>query len=179
MKARLKSVILTAISVIATFSIVTYSSCELDKCKSISCAFQGVCNEGRCICPNGYEGPQCETVTRKKFLGTWVVSETGSISQGSQYTVSVEPGPNLTEVRIKNFRNFFITDVNAFVKGDSIYLPEQILQNQTITGNGWIEDEKYYGDNGRIVLKYKVKDNATGDTDDYGADGGTPSTWNK
>lgn len=179
MKARIKSVILSAIGVIGAFSMATYSSCNSDKCKTITCAYQGVCNEGKCICQSGYEGPQCETVTRKKYLGTWVVTENGSITDASQYTVAVVAGPNMTEVRIKNFRNFIMDDVNAFVKKDSIYIPQQSMQGQTIIGYGWVEDEKYYGDNGRIVLKYKVTDDATGASDDFGYEGGDPSLWNK
>jgi hypothetical protein len=180
MKARLRSVILSAIGVISAFTIVSVSSC-VDKCKSISCAYDGVCADGKCICQTGYEGPQCETLTRKKFIGTWVVSEVGSVSDASQYTVSIDPPPttNLTEVRIKNFRNFIIDDVVAFVKADTIYIPQQEVQNHIIVGTGVIGDEKYYGDNGHIVMKYKITNKATGVTDDFGADGHTPSTWNK
>lgn len=180
MKARLKTLILSAIGVFSAFSIVTVSSC-VDKCKSISCAYDGVCSDGMCICQTGYEGPQCETLMAKKFYGTWVVSEVGSVSDASQYTISIDPPPttNLTEVRIKNFRNFIPEDVVAYVKADTIYIPQQDVYGHTIVGSGWVEDEKYYGDNGRIVMKYKITNDTTGVTDDFGVDGGTASTWNK
>jgi len=178
MKARLKSVILSAIGIVSAFSLVTLSSCD-DKCKSVSCAYEGTCNEGKCICKTGYEGPQCETLTRKKFLGTWVVTEVGSISDGRQYTINIGEGPNLSQVKIANFYNFFKSPVNAFVKGDTINIISQDIDQYTIQGRGWIEDDHKYGDNGRIVVQYKVIDNEKNQTDDFGADGGTPSTWNK
>ncbi len=179
MKARLKTIILSAIGVISAFTTVTLTSC-VDKCKSISCAYEGVCNEGKCLCKTGYEGPQCETLARKKFLGPWVVTETGSItSESRQYTVSVEDGPNLSEVRIKNFYNKVQQDVSAFVKGDTIVIPQQDVDNYSLQGSGWVEKEKYYGDNGSLVLRYKITNKTNGQKDDYGVDGGKPSLWNK
>jgi hypothetical protein len=180
MKARLKTIILSAIGAISAFTTVTLTSCD-DKCKSIVCAYEGVCNEGKCLCKTGYEGPQCETLTRQKFLGTWVATENRTLnnSKGVQYTLSLEPGPNLSEVRIKNLYNLFEEDVNAFVKGDSIYVPQQDLENYRVVGTGWIEIDKYYGENARITMKYKVTNQSNGTTDYMGVDGGDASLWNK
>lgn len=179
MKARIKSIVLSAFGAIAVFSAVTYSSCEGDKCKSIVCAYGGVCTDGQCLCPTGYEGPQCETVTRERYLGTWVVTENGSITDAAQYTISIEKGDNISELRIKNFRNLFVNNVSAFVKGDTLYIPQQTVDHYEVIGNGYITDEKYYGDNGRLVVRYKVTDVNNNQTDDFGVDGGDPSLWNK
>lgn len=178
MKARLKTIVLSALGAITVFSAVTFSSCKDDKCKAIVCAFGGVCTDGKCLCPTGYEGPQCETVTRDRYLGIWVVSEDGSLTDAAQYSVSVAKGDNITELRIKNFRNLFVDDVSAFVKGDTIYIPQQTVNNNEIIGNGYIVDDKFYGKNGKIVLKYMVTD-AVGNVDDFGVDGGDVSLWNK
>ena len=180
MKARLKTILLSAIGAISAFSFVTLSSCEPDKCKTISCAYGGICNEGKCLCQSGYEGPQCETLMRKKFLGTWVVTETGTISDSRQYTVTIEGGPNLSGIKIKNFYNNNLSlSVDAFVRGDTVTIAQQDIDKYTIVGEGWVEDEKYYGDNGQIVLKYKVTNNESGETDDFGYDRGDASLWNK
>ncbi|HTN47684.1 MAG TPA: hypothetical protein VL098_15145 [Flavipsychrobacter sp.] len=178
MKARLKTILLSSIGVISAFSLVTFSSCE-DKCKTISCAYDGICSEGKCICKTGYEGPQCEVLSRTKFMGPWTVTENGSITDASKYSISVEAGVSDNEVRIINLRNFFEEPINAFVKGDTIYIPEQDVENQTVVGNGWIEDDNKFGDNGRVLLKYKVTDKSTNESDDFGADGGDPSIWNR
>ena len=178
MKARFKIVMLSALGALTAFSAVTFSSCKEDKCKAIVCAYGGVCSDGICLCPSGYEGNQCETITRTRYLGVWHVTEDGTYSNATQYTVSVQPGANISELRIKNFRNSFTDEVQAFVKGDTLTIPNQTINNRTVKGFGYIVDDKYYGANGKIVLRYVVKDE-NGITDDYGVDGGDVSLWNK
>ncbi|MBS1590128.1 MAG: calcium-binding EGF-like domain-containing protein [Bacteroidetes bacterium] len=179
MKSRFKLVVLSALSALTAFSTVLVSSCKEDKCKSIVCAYGGVCSSGQCICPSGYEGTQCETITRKRYLGVWNVTEDGTYSSAAQYAISLEAGANIAEVRIKNFRNSFVSDVQAFVKGDTITIPNQTLAGKTIRGFGYIQQDKYYGQNGKITMRYVVKDNTSGVVDDYGVDNGDPSLWNK
>lgn len=178
MKARLKIVMLSALGAMAAFSAVTISSCKEDKCKAIVCAYGGVCSDGQCLCQSGYEGPQCATITRERYIGVWHVTEDGSYSNATQYTVAVERGANITELRIKNFRNSFSEDVQAYVKGDSISIPDQVVNNLTVRGFGYMVDDKYYGVNGKIVLRYLVR-YPNGIVDDYGVDGGDASLWNK
>jgi len=178
MKARFKTIVLSALGALSVFSAVTVSSCNEDKCKAIVCAYGGVCDDGDCTCLQGYEGPQCETVNRNRYLGSWVVTENGTITDAAQYTISVERGDNITELRIKNLRNLFIDDVHAFVDGDTLYIPQQTVNNHTVFGNGYIIDDKYYGDYGKLVVKYRVTD-ANNFTDDFGIDNGDPSLWNK
>lgn len=48
---------------------VTYTSCLHDSCKAVMCRQDGVCVDGFCQCPVGYEGTQCEIVSRNKFTG--------------------------------------------------------------------------------------------------------------
>jgi hypothetical protein len=178
MKARLKTIVLSALGAIAVFSAVTVSSCNEDKCKSIVCAYESTCSDGKCTCLPGYEGPQCETITRQRYLGNWVITENGSLTDAAQYTISIEKGDNITEVRIKNLRNLFVNDVKAFVKADTLYIPQQTVDGHSVEGSGIITWDKYYGDYGKLVVKYKVVD-AGGLVDDFGVDGGDASLWNK
>ncbi len=180
MKARLQTILLTTLAVVAVFTVITYSSCKQDKCKAIACANGGVCTDGKCICPSGYEGPQCETVNRDRYLGPWIVTENGSLTDAAQYTISVEKGDNISELRFKNLRNLFTEDVHGFVKADTVYIPQQTINTiYSVVGTGIITDEKYYGDHGKLVVRYKVTDNTTGMVDDFGYDGGDASLWNK
>src|SRR5690606_16687441 len=150
MKARLKKLIISTIGVMSVFSVFTFTSCESDKCKTIVCAYEGnICTEGQCICASGYEGPQCETISRKKFLGTWVVTEVGSVSDASTYSTTIQTGVSLHEIKIENLWNFIETDVSAFVRKDTLIIPQQEIEGYTIVGEGYVEDDKYYGDNGR------------------------------
>jgi hypothetical protein len=181
MKARLQTILLTAFTVFAVFTVITYSACNQDKCKSIACSNSGVCTDGKCNCLSGYEGPQCETINRTRYLGPWIVTENGSITDAAQYTISIEPGDNISEIRIKNMRNLFTEYVSAFVNHDTLVIPQTTIENgkYTVIGSGILTYEKYYGVNGKLTVRYKVTDNTTGLVDDFGVDGGDASLWNK
>ena len=179
MKARLKTVLFAALGSIAAFSAVTYTSCNNDKCDAVVCAYGGVCDGGSCICPTGYEGNQCETITREKFKGIWYVTEDGTLSNTTQYAVSLELGGGINEIKITNFRNFFTTPVNGFVKNDTLYIPQQTVQNNEVQGIGYLQDDKFYGVHGKLTLRYNVKDLGTGLVDEFGLNLGDPSIWNK
>lgn len=186
MNTRLRSALMTASIVIAGFGAITYTACTEDKCKAIVCANGSVCKDGACICPSGYEGPQCETVNRDRFLGNWSVVEDGTYSASANYNVIVEPGAAITEITMKNFRNYYTANVTARVKGDTLYIDPQTVPagggaTSTITGKGYITKDLYYGEHGGLILRYSAETN--GITDDYGSDpndpNSLPSIWHK
>lgn len=182
MKARFKTMILSALGALTAFTAVTYTSCKPDKCKAIRCANGAVCNDGVCICPTGFEGPQCEVKTSDKFVGVWNVLERGTISSTAQYTADIEVsktgGP--TDVTIKNFNNYFTSLVAAQVSSDTLYIPQQTVDNYIIQGKGYLTPDKYYNTHGTLTLRYTVQGVAPGSpVNDYGTEFGEPSLWNK
>ena len=50
-------------------SLVMFMACS-DPCDDVDCG-NGVCDDGTCICDAGYEGLNCETEIRAKYLGTY------------------------------------------------------------------------------------------------------------
>jgi uncharacterized membrane protein len=186
MKARfIKTILLSAVSAMAAFSAVTYSSCSPDKCKSIVCAYGGVCNDGTCYCLSGFEGTRCEAITRDKFDGVWDVAEKGTITGISSYTASIQPDNSSTDaadVLIYNFYNSFTSPIRASVKGDTLYItPLQVVDNKTITsGVGYLTPENtLYSQRAQMTLYYSVTDNTNGKVNDFGVVNGSPSIWNK
>ena len=179
MKSPLRTILVSASLALFGFTAVTYTSCTEDKCKGISCAYGGTCNEGICTCPAGYEGPQCETINRVRYTGDWYVNEDGTQANAAQYTVSVEPNGDITHIKFTNFYNHLLQNVDASVLGDTLTIPQQTINNFTVEGWGVIMDDPYYGEHGRINMYYYVTDNNTGVTDRYGIGGGSPSKWNK
>ncbi len=188
MKASIKTIMLSALGAIAAFATVTYSSCKSDPCKAIVCANGAVCNDGSCTCPSGYEGTQCETTMRDKFLGVFVVLEKGSTSNTAQYAVSVEKGTAVTDIKIKNFGNRFLDAVEAYVKGDTVYIPQKTYDGRwEVQGIGVYQPDPsdFYGKHGKLTLKYSVRDLTLPNTaplDDFGLSElklAEPSLWNK
>ncbi len=184
MRSSFKTVLMSALAATAVFFTVIYTSCNRDKCKSIVCANGGICNDGACNCPSGYEGTNCERLSRNKFIGNWTVNEKGSITLAAQYPVSIEPSQNPTDVTIKNFYNYFLTPIKAsIVGGDTIIIPNQQYEGKVIFGVGYIYSDVTYGQYGAIEMRYEIIDTATQKVNDFGynaaIDGSDPSIWNK
>ena len=183
MRTPLKTIQVIALIACTVFATIIYSSCNRDQCKTIVCANQGVCNGGACTCPAGYEGTNCETVSRDKFLGNWSVFEKGSVTQAAQYPVSIQAGFNITDVVITNFYNYFTVPVNATVNNDTLFIPNQQYQGKVLFGVGTISSNTTYGQYGSITMEYEIVDTATQVVNDFGynsiVDHSLPSSWNK
>lgn len=184
MKFPFKTVFISSLATIAVFFTVVYTtSCNRDKCKTITCANGGVCNGGSCTCPSGYEGTNCEKESRLKFLGNWTVFEKGSITLAAQYPISIEPASEVTDVVIKNFYNYFKTPIRATVSGDSLFIPNQQYEGKVLFGIAHIYSNVTYGQYGGIEAYYEIIDTATQKVNDFGynaaIDNSLPSQWNK
>lgn len=183
MRIQFKTVLYTAIGLMAVVSSAVFTSCKEDKCKSTVCAYGGQCtDEGACVCLSGYEGERCETITRDKFKGVWNVLEAGSSSGPTAYTVDVQDGSSIDQVIIRNMYNNFNDGVTATVKGDTIYIPNQTITDtiaRTIEGKGYIVPESFYGLHGKMVMKYRIT-NPDGTINNFGYNNnGSPSDWTK
>jgi len=67
----LRLVLLSAVLTIAVFSAAVYSSCNKNKCDIVVCLNLGACDGGSCLCPVGFEGNRCQTLSRDKFIFTY------------------------------------------------------------------------------------------------------------
>lgn len=51
--------IMAAMLTIAAFTLVTYTACK-NACADVACLNGGACQDGKCICPSGFIGVNCE-----------------------------------------------------------------------------------------------------------------------
>ncbi|MBI1266481.1 MAG: hypothetical protein GC193_03515 [Cryomorphaceae bacterium] len=123
-----------------SFGALALTGCK-DECDEVLCQNGGTCNDGICACATGYEGAECATETRSKFLGSYSVSE--SCSSGN-YTFNLTITTSSTGVRnviINNFYDFGIS-VSATISGNSLTIPNQTVSSggaaYTISGSGQI-----------------------------------------
>ena len=182
MRVPLKTILISALLSFTAFLSVAYLSCNRDKCKTIVCANGGVCNGGSCTCVLGYEGTNCETKSRDKFIGIWNVSEKSSTTNAAQYQVTIDSGVGATDVVIRNFYNYFTVDINASVSGDSLFIFTQNHQRKYVDGIGVITPNTTYAQFGFMYVTYEVIDSITQVVTDFGVnfgDGSASSSWNK
>lgn len=52
------------------FALFILKSCS-DPCEELICLNGGACQDGLCLCPDFYSGPNCEIEERLNFLGTY------------------------------------------------------------------------------------------------------------
>jgi hypothetical protein len=185
MEKSVKLILLSALGAVSIFSTVLLSSCKRDKCKTVACQNRSKCDEenGGCVCAPGYEGTMCEVTTRNKYVGDWNVDEYGTISPRTNYVIAIEnsllPGATAADVQITNMNNSTFGRINAIVKGDTLRIPQQTVDNKKIEGIGFLKNDTYYGLHGALTLKYKVTYLESGDVNDFGFVIGQPADLHK
>ncbi len=117
---------------------VVFNACTKDPCADLTCKNNGVCRDGRCKCPAGFEGPYCEEKTYEKFIGTWQGTYRCNGEVPLERMVIVAPGEKPNEV---SFYNIFTQNdaLIAQLDGDKISVPEQTINDIVYKGNGYIE----------------------------------------
>jgi hypothetical protein len=107
-----------------------------DNCDGVECG-PGVCNDGTCECPAGYEGDSCETISNAKYYGIWItgVSDCGAGNSTSidSIEIAAHPNGNINEVQFTSFAPSFggtidgtIVNGNLAVAGDITNYPTTI-----------------------------------------------------
>jgi hypothetical protein len=96
---------------------------------------------------------------RDKFLGTWSTHSVGSNPSSLDFTMTITAGSSsASQVLIKNFENEgSSTTTTAEISGSSISIPQQVVNSDTIQGNGT------YNSNNTITLNYTMRDGQTVD----------------
>jgi len=132
----LKSILLASLLTIGTFASVVFSSCNPDACKDGVCANGGNCNDGSCACAVGYEGSRCETESRTKLYGTFLLS--GTDSDGGTYTnlstIVSASATSPTKFLLNIASTFNLTC--TMTSGNSFTIDNITLSGFTYTGSG-------------------------------------------
>jgi hypothetical protein len=148
MTTQFRKLALGAFLSISALGAITMTSCTKDK-----------------TCDLGYEGSDCKTEERTKFLGTWTAADvTGSTS--IPYSVAVVSGTAINAITIANTfsGSFFANPINATVTSSTAFnIPEQTPDSGS--------DYKVKGDgtnsNGKIAITYTITKISTGAVQSY------------
>ena len=66
-----KHTLISALAFIGVSSTVLYTACEKDSCLTLKCRNGGVCTDGLCQCPQGFEGSECTLHASERFIGAY------------------------------------------------------------------------------------------------------------
>jgi hypothetical protein len=127
---------------------LNWAGCQ-DPCAKTLCENGGVCVEGSCECPEGYEGENCEIELRAVLIGTYMVEQSCDGIGQSPYACAVAPhwrGPLYVEfTNLDNLRNrgASVEDrVYALISPESrsLEIPFQYVYGHEFEGSGsWDE----------------------------------------
>jgi hypothetical protein len=131
----------SSLSALALSTMLFFSACTTDPCKDVVCENDGTCNDGTCDCTAGYEGDDCSTEMRAKFVGTFNISGTVSCPVSGTYTIP--PGTSITVANSsagvdKIIINLLGRALVATVDGSSLTIATQQVGDFTYTGTGTI-----------------------------------------
>ena len=74
-------------------STLLMASCATDPCKDITCLNASTCSDGTCLCTDWYEGTDCGTEQRTKFLGTYsgavVFTQSGGSTDNENWDIII------------------------------------------------------------------------------------------
>ena len=145
------SIFFFLLTVCITGSILVMNSCK-KACSSVYC-YSGVVNSDcLCICNTGFEGIDCSTEMRAKFLGNYTYSETCNPSGANSYVITIDTSFSaMNKIKIFNVYNSGLT-VIATVSGTTLSIASQAFLNPfTISGSGSISSNT-------LSLTYKITD---------------------
>lgn len=129
-----KHIALSALLTVGAFGTVLYTACNKDECKDVVCQNGGTCSEGKCTCATGYEGTNCETKSRDKFVGTYTGAE--SCTTGTDnYSITLAANSDALKLTMTNLYNDNITAICSMAATDSFSF-SGTAGGATFTGTG-------------------------------------------
>jgi hypothetical protein len=119
---------------VVAVSVLSFNSCTTDACKDVVCQNAGVCEDGTCVCAVGYEGTNCQTLVRAKYLGSYNVNETCSASTDT-YAITIAAGATDGSVTISNIYDAGLVITGTVNADGGVTIASQSFGTATISGS--------------------------------------------
>ena len=151
----MKFLAFAAAAIMMVSSVVYFNSCKKDPCKDVVCNNGGTCVDGTCSCTTGYEGADCSTEMRTKFLlstagftdaGTSDSSynnTTGHSYSGLTYNMTITKGTGINDLIISGIGGYGCTggstNITATMTSSTAFtIASQVACNYTFSGSGTV-----------------------------------------
>ena len=145
---KLKTILLAGVLTAGIFSTAVFTSCNSDACADVVCSNGGSCVDGTCACPAGYEGAKCETESRTKLIGNYLMS--GTDNTGGTYTNI--PATTTTSSTSKTKFLFAVASVGLSLTCTMSGANAFVIDNQTLSGSTYSGSGTYNGSTLTMVL---------------------------
>ena len=143
-------------------SVVYFNSCKKDPCKDVVCNNGGTCVDGNCSCTTGYEGADCSTEMRTKFIVSGSFTEAGhtdsswnssSHNFNNTYNVTITKGSDVSSILIGNLGNYNCSSGSYNVTGTmssstTFTIASQVVCGTTFSGSGTVTSS------GKVTISY-------------------------
>lgn len=158
-----RTILLTGVLTMGVFSTVIYSSCsKKDKCDDIVCKNGGTCNDGVCKCPLGFEGPNCETASNAKFIGTFSAKDNcplvDSSRSGLNYQMTISAGSSATELYVLNLGNAGLPP-SDYLTATMTNKNELKIDAKTLSDNRTYSGTIKFVSEGKLSASFQVAEN--------------------
>lgn len=157
------------------FAVIGLAGCiGKDKC-SVTCLNGGTCLHNSCMCPDGFEGDNCGSLSRDKFVHAWLAHSDSPVTYAGLYPTSIEAGARPADVVVINLDNYF-TRLDGYVHYDTVSIREQAQGDLQVIGWGVY---KMAGRKPILEMHYRVTSLSTHVTVDHSLDspGTSPVLW--
>lgn len=142
----------------ALLLVFAFSGCDIDRCENVICdGPESVCVDGVCICPPGYEGPNCDVLSSDKYVGNYRVNESCNpgTARGWSFT-NVTLGNGIDKLVFGNVLNTGLSAEAVIVNEFAIRFDSQNLGSIQFAGVG-----NYIQNTNRIEIEYEYYVNGT------------------
>lgn len=158
-----KTILLSGILTMGVFSMVAYTSCsKSDKCDSIVCKNGGTCSDGVCKCPLGFEGANCETDSKSKFIGSFSATDNCPVPDSSRtslnYSMTITSGSTATQVYVINLADASSNPADALT-ANLTSSKELTIEPKTLPNGRTYSGTIQYISAGKLSASFQVKEN--------------------
>lgn len=147
-----KNILFSAMLTLGAFGAVTYTACNKDECKNVTCQNGGTCSGGNCTCPTGYEGDRCQTLSRDKFIGTYTGNETCTVGS-DEYSITIATNSDQLKITLTNIYGQGFTGTGT-ITGPNTFALSGSQTGTTYTGTGTLNGNT-------LTLAYTITNGVT------------------
>ena len=157
----IRNIAFSALLALGAFTTVTYTACNPDECKDVTCSNNGTCVDGTCKCPNYYEGTTCQTEVRTKYYNTYIGDGVDNDNETyddwkMEFKARGADAKNMS-LTLMNKAGVTQATVNVILQSNETFLVEQMTDgDDIITGSGTVNVNS-----ASLTLTFTDKNNST------------------